>query len=190
MGSGLCFSIFSRGRRVFSALWRKSKNTDLTPLLFLVASSAFAGGPDVVVVTGPKGLVQPSGGAASTDSFTIANIGTSDANVNFARTGNFFSISPSGIVLAPGASQTITIRGTSQPGGVFDGSVTITGSGVPQNGITLRVRMMTGPVPSGTVDPQAQVGLVNIAGPPDQIHVSGVSFRNNGNVTMQGITVG
>jgi hypothetical protein len=160
--------------------------------LFLAAiafAEAAAAAPNVVVTAFPRGMVQVSGGAATNDSFTVANIGTTAAVIDFLRNGNFFSVSPSSLSLSPGASQSITIRGSSQPGGVFNGSITISGSGVPANGIVIPVRLMTGPIPAGTVDPQPSILRVDVAGPPGQAHSRDVSFHNGGNAAMQGIAV-
>src|SRR5438270_34195 len=152
--------------------------------------AALAAGPNVVVTAFPKGMVQVAGGAAASDSFTIANFGTADAVVTFSRSGNFFSIQQSGALLAPGASQAVTIRGTSQNGGApLNGTVTISGSGVPPNGISIPVRLMSGPIPAGTVDPQPLISTASVNGAPDQAHTGSVSFHNNGNATMQGIVV-
>jgi hypothetical protein len=166
------------------------KSASMLIVSFIFAAVAAAAGPNIVVTAFPKGLVQVSGGAAATDSFTIANTGTADASVSFGRSGNFFTVSPSSTIVPPGASQVVTIRGTSQAGGVFLGSVTINGNGLPPTGITIGVRLMSGPVPAGTVDPQPSVVRVDVAGPPDQVHPSGASFHNNGNAAMQGIAVG
>lgn len=156
----------------------------------IAVAEAVGAAPNVVVSAFPRGMVQIAGsGSTSSDTFTITNIGDATASVALVRSNIFFTISSSAATLAPGTSQTITIRGTSQPGGGYVGFVTMTGSGVPASGIVVNVRMMVGGIPAGTVDPQALISRLDISGPADQAHASAIAFRNNGNATMMGMAM-
>jgi hypothetical protein len=146
--------------------------------------------PNLVLIRSPRGMVEVSGGAIPSDSFTLANVGTSAASVTLQPSQNFFTVTPSSVAIPAGGNQIITIRGSLQPVGVYDGAASIAGSGVPQSGIAVNVRMMVGVPPAGTVDPQPSAFIVPVVGPPDQVHQSGIAFRNNGNATMQGLVVG
>src|SRR5579872_2851404 len=147
-------------------------------LSMIFVSSAFAA-PNVVVTSLPKGMVQTIGGAGASDSFTIANVGDASASLAFQPSGSFFTISASTIVLAPGATQTISIQGMSQSAqGISAGAVIVTGSGVPPAGIRVPVRLMAGPVPAGTVSALPQIGGLILYGAAGQ-HSGAISFRNN-----------
>ncbi|HUJ15306.1 MAG TPA: hypothetical protein VL284_16080 [Thermoanaerobaculia bacterium] len=156
-----------------------------------LAAPAVAAGPNIVVISLPQGMVQTIGGGGAADSFTIANVGDAPATVAFQQNGSFFTISASGAVVAPGATQTITIHGLTQNAqAISAGSVTITGSGAPLSGISVPVRLMAGPVPAGTVNMQSSVGGIILTGTASQQHAASVSFHNSGNVQMQGMAVG
>src|SRR5579872_1767668 len=155
------------------------------------AATAVFAGPNVVVISSPKGLVQTIGGAGAADSFTIANVGDANAVLTFQRSGSFFNISTFSLVLAPGATQTINIQGASQPSqGILVGSVTISGSGTPASGIDVPVRLMAGPVPAGTVNAQASIGGLILFGLANLQHSASIGFHNSGNAQMMGMAVG
>src|SRR5436190_18640294 len=83
-------------------------------LASIVVTGVAIAGPNVVVTAFPKGMVQTIGGNAVSDSFTIANVGDAEAAINLQRNATFFTVSPASALLPPGASQTITLRGTTQ----------------------------------------------------------------------------
>src|SRR5581483_5109913 len=169
-------------------------------VVFLFAAASFATGPNVVVTAAPKGMVQTSGGPGASDTFTIANTGDANAVLTFQRNGNFFTLGALSAALVPGATQTVAINGTTQSGqAILIGSVTISGSGVPQNGISLAVRLMVASLPSNNptlVAPEipggaaAQPGLVGFIIAAGNQPVSGAApFRNSGTGDVLGMAV-
>jgi hypothetical protein len=168
----------------------------------IFVAAADAAGPNVVVIVFPKGMVQTTGGAPASDSFTIANTGDANAALAFQGNATFFALSPTGAVLPPGGTQTVSIRGTTQSSqAILASSVTITGSGVPQNGISIAVRLMVAPKPAannfiiepdfpgGSAALQSALAGFIVPGPNQQIS-SAASFRNRGDAAMQGMAVG
>ena len=146
------------------------------------------GAARLAVAAAPAGFAQLAGTGGGTDSFTIANIGEGPSSVTLTSAGNFFSISPTSFTLDPGASQTITITGTAQPPGSYEGSVSITGAGA-EGELGVRVRMLAAAAPSGTVAPAPAVARVEVASSVGQNASGAVEFTNAGTAVLQGIAV-
>jgi hypothetical protein len=71
-----------------------------------------ADGVLLALVSQPQGMLQPSGSGGAIDSYTIANRGNVSASVALTQSGAFFTQSPSSFALAPGATQKVTLTGT------------------------------------------------------------------------------
>ncbi|MGZ5493901.1 MAG: hypothetical protein ACXW3E_10680, partial [Thermoanaerobaculia bacterium] len=89
--------------------------------------------------------------------------------------------------LQPGTSQSITITANSQPAGSYDGTIALSGNGVQQGGITVRVRLLVATAPTGSVNPRAAVPRVDLSAPIGQNPSGSVSITNSGSSTVQGI---
>jgi hypothetical protein len=149
---------------------------------------AAAAAPRVVVGSAPAGFVQLAGTGGGTDSFTISNIGDAAATLTLSPAGNFFTLSATAVTLPPNSGRTVIITGTPQAAGSYDGSVSISGTGVPAN-LSVRVRMLSAAPPAGSVTPQATTARVEVASAPGQNASGSVEFRNSGSATLQGIAV-
>ncbi|MGZ8833620.1 MAG: Ig-like domain-containing protein [Thermoanaerobaculia bacterium] len=144
-------------------------------------------GPRVVAASFPVGMIQASGESGATDSFFVANVGTDPTTVTATPSGGFFTIAPSSFTLQPGTSQSITITANSQPAGSYDGTIALSGNGVQQGGITVRVRLLVATAPTGSVNPRAAVPRVDLSAPAGQNPSGSVSITNSGSSTVQGI---
>jgi hypothetical protein len=144
-------------------------------------------GPRVVAASFPTGMIQANGESGATDSFFVANVGTDPTSVTATPSGSFFTIAPSSFTLQPGTSQAITITANAQPAGTYDGTITLSGNGVQQGGILLRVRLLVAAAPSGSVNPRAAVPRVDLSAPIGQNPSGSVSLTNSGSSTLQGI---
>ena len=153
-----------------------------------VCSSLRADAPQVVVTDPPNGMAQVVGGSFATDSFTLANAGPGDASISISIKNNFFSVSPSSFTLPEGQSQTVSIRSTTQNGGISDGTASIFIAGVAQP-LVLPIRLFAGSQPAGIVSPVPS-GAITVSGLPGQQHSGQINISNRGNVGMQGILVG
>lgn len=145
--------------------------------------------PRIVVSTLPKGILQAVGDSGASDRFPVANVGTGPASITLTQSGDFFTISPTSFTLAPGSSQTVTIRATAQPPGVYNGSVTVNGNGVPQGGIVVPVRLLVAAPPTAAVNAQPATGRVDVAAPVGQNPSSSIPFTNSGTGILQGIAL-
>ncbi len=70
--------------------------------------------------------------------YTLANVGGQSTTVSLTKQGQFFSQTPASFSLAAGASQTLEIRGQSQPVGTYEGASIPQGNGVP-SGLTIPI---------------------------------------------------
>ncbi|HET7706780.1 MAG TPA: hypothetical protein VFM36_11885 [Thermoanaerobaculia bacterium] len=145
-----------------------------------------SGGSLVVVSNPPRGFVQRAGEGGGSDSFTISNLGEGPANVTLMPSGNFFTISPTSFSIGGGASQVVTISGTPQPAGSYQGQVVVSGAGA---GETVRVLMLSATPPSGRVDPRPAEARSEVSSQQGQGASGSVVFTNHGSATLQGIAV-
>jgi hypothetical protein len=143
-----------------------------------------SGTASIVVGTLPAGMLQAVGGAATTDSFSVSNVGTGSATVTLTANGNFFSVSPSTFTLAPGTSQVVGIIASPQAAGTYDGSVSVSPSGA-----SVPVHLLVASPPTAPVIPQATTSRSDVSAPAGQNPTGSVSFKNNGTGTLTGIAV-
>ncbi|HVT05360.1 MAG TPA: hypothetical protein VHL58_18505 [Thermoanaerobaculia bacterium] len=147
-----------------------------------------ATGASVVIISQPAGMLQASGSGGATDSYVIANNGSIQSSVTLTQAGSFFTQSPTSFTLAPGAQQVVSITGTAQGSGAFDGRSNISGAGVP-SGLGVPVKLLSESPPTGTVIPVPSANRVDVSS-AQAINPSGfVTFKNNGASTLQGIAV-
>ncbi len=146
------------------------------------------GGSHVVVSNPPRGFVQRAGEGGGSDTFTLSNLGEGPASITLTASGNFFTVSPSTFSIAAGASQIITINGTPQPAGSYQGHVDVAGAGVP-GGTVVRVQMLAATPPSGRVDPRPTEARTEVSSQQGQGASGTVGFTNHGTATLQGIAV-
>ncbi|MGZ7041690.1 MAG: hypothetical protein ACXVH7_07865, partial [Thermoanaerobaculia bacterium] len=125
----------------------------------------------------------------ATDSFNVTNAGNASANVRINKTGNFFTAAPATFTLRAGETQVISIQASAQPAGTYDGSINVSGDGLPATGIDVRVRLFVAAAPTAPVNPQADSPRVEVSNPAGQNPSGFVSFTNTGAATVQGIAV-
>jgi len=130
--------------------------------------------------------MQQVGGTPESDSFILANGGTTAANVTLVANGNFFSVSPSAFMLSPGSNVTVTIQPTTTAGGFFSGNVGVFVAGVA-NPLVVPVRMFAGSQPAGVVSPRPADNTLILSGLTGTSHPGTWNISNVGNVTMQGM---
>jgi hypothetical protein len=154
----------------------------------LAMNAGAATSPSVAIIRFPTGIMQPVGAPAEEDSFVIVNAGPGDASLTLVTGRTFFDVSPSSFTLAAGASATVTIRPVTQQDGFSEGSISVFVSGVKKP-LIVPVRLFVGQQPVGTVTPLASTNLVIPSGLAGELHRSGVTITNRGNVTMQGMLI-
>ncbi len=142
------------------------------------------GGANIAVSSFPQGMVQVAGQGGGTDSFALRNIGSAAGSVTLSTSGNFFSITPASFNLAAGATQTITVTGSAQPAGFFEGSVSVSGTS-----ISIPIRLLSATPPSGKVTAAPTVARSDVSAPVGQNPSGSVSFTNSGSGVLQGIAV-
>ncbi|MCA1733616.1 MAG: hypothetical protein LC732_08435, partial [Acidobacteria bacterium] len=144
--------------------------------------------PEVVVTSIPEALVQlPDAGGASA-SFTLTNVGDSATTITLAREGDFFTIDPAVLELGAGASRQVPVTGVARGPGNYEGSVLVSGLGVPE-GLRVPVRMLvTAPPSSGEAEAQADENRVDVAAPAEQDLVeASIGFTNVGTGPLTGL---
>jgi hypothetical protein len=144
--------------------------------------------PSVVVTSLPSAMIQAPGAGGATTSYTLSNAGGTVTQVFLDQDKQFFTQSPVQFVLAPGASQVVTITGTAQSAGVLDGVSIPLGSGVAQ-GLRIPIRLLTAAAPTQPVSAQPAINRVDVAGDVETSPTGTVSFTNSGNGTLTGILV-
>lgn len=147
-----------------------------------------AAGSRVVISNPPRGFVQRAGEGGGSDSFTLSNLGEGPANITLMPSGNFFTVTPTTLSIGGGASQVITISGTPQPAGSYQGSVAVSGDGVA-GGTVVRVHMLSATPPAGKVDPRPTEARSEVSSQQGQGASGSVGFTNHGNAALQGIAV-
>ncbi len=142
--------------------------------------------PTVNVNAFPQPMLQASGSAGATTSYTLTNSGSTATNITLSQTGNFFTQSPASFTLAPGASQTITITGTAQAAGTYEGSSNPAGVGVPSD-LKVPVKLLSAAPPTGTVTADPGSTRVDVAAAPMSSPSGSVTFTNHGVSTLTGV---
>ncbi|HXI12429.1 MAG TPA: hypothetical protein VNM92_07265 [Thermoanaerobaculia bacterium] len=140
--------------------------------------------PAVIVAAFPLGMLQTPNAGGAADRFVLTNVGGAATTVSFSTTGaSFFTVTPSSLSIAPGASQTIILTGTAQGPGSYQGAVNVTGPGVPA-GLSIPVRLLVAAPPVGVVNPVPSTNRVDTT-----TRDGSLTFTNNGSATLQGILV-
>ncbi len=145
--------------------------------------------PSVVVSSFPTAMIQAQGTGGATTSYTLSNAGGASAQVQLSQDKNFFTQAPGFFVLAPGASQVVTITGVSQSAaGVLEGVSIPQGSGVAQ-GLQIPIKLLSASPPAQPVSAQPSNNRVDVAEDPGTSPTGTVSFTNSGNGTLTGVLV-
>lgn len=143
---------------------------------------------DVIITSVPAGMVQYANQSGATDALTLFNAGGSATTVTLTANGGFFTIAPAVVALPPGASALIGITSTATQPGLYDGTIQLSGAGIPQQFATVAVRLfISSAAPVGTVEPAGAVGRVEVSGPQEQNPSGSVPFTNGGTATVEGI---
>jgi hypothetical protein len=144
--------------------------------------------PNVSVSSFPSALLQAQNAGGATASYTLTNIGGASTTVFLSQSHNFFTQSPPSFSLGPGASQLVTITGTPQAAGEFEGLSIPSGSGVPA-GLQVPVRLLSAAPPAGTVTAKPAVTRIDVAADSSSSPSGSVNFTNNGNSALTGVLV-
>ena len=118
----------------------------------LAAGFAFVltAGAEVVVTTMPAGMLQAPNGAPPSDRFVVKNTaGASVAVTVVISRGNFFSVSPTSLVLQAGETQTIEIQAIAAPVVVNSGSISLLVPG--QREIAVPVKLLVTEPPASSI---------------------------------------
>lgn len=142
--------------------------------------------PSVAVSSFPSAIVQAQGSGGGTTRYVLTNAGGGSTSITLTQTGTFFTQSPSSFTLGPGASQTVTITGTAQAAGAFNGGSFPSGSGVP-SGLGIPINLLSTAPPSAPVSAAPTSNRVDLAGSAGTISTGSVSFTNSGAGTLTGI---
>jgi hypothetical protein len=128
----------------------------------------------------PQSMLQVAGSSGGSTSYTLTNSGGTATSITLTQNGSFFTQSPASFTLQPGGSQTVTIAGTAQAAGFYEGTSVPSGTGVPA-GFQIVVKLLSAAAPSGTVtaDPTANRIDVTAGG--------SVGFKNNGTARLTGV---
>lgn len=137
--------------------------------------------PVLNVTSFPNAMLQPAGSGGATTSYAITNSGSAAATVTLTQNGDFFTQTPASFSLAPGATTVVTITGTAQAAGSYEGASIINGS------IQVPVKLLSAAAPSGTVTAVAVAPRVDVSAPPSSAPSGTVQFTNTGNATLTGI---
>lgn len=160
----------------------------LSPNGFLIAiDNLQANGVQVSLVSQPRGMLQASGSGGATDSYTLANRGSIAANVTLGQEGSFFTQSPTSFSIPPGGTQAVTLTGTSQGPGSFNGVSIVNVSGGPA--IRVPVTLLSAVPPSTDSEPVPTTNRVDVVADLGQNPTGSVQFRNTGSSTIQAIAV-
>ncbi len=145
--------------------------------------------PSVVVNSLPAAMIQAQGSGGATTSYTLSNAGGATAQVFLDQDKQFFTQTPSSFVLAPGASQVVTVTGLVQSAaGVLDGVSIPLGSGVAE-GLRLPIRLLSAAPPAQPVSAHPAANRVDVADDAGGSPTGAVSFTNSGDGTLTGILV-
>ena len=137
--------------------------------------------PQVVPFGEPDPLLQPTGQGGATTAFGLANVGSEPTDVTLAPLGEFYEMDASQFRLEPGARRVVTITGKPQSAGAYNGSIGVTGAGVP-SGLSIPVRLLSANRPSSRPVPvPARKRIDTSDGTVD------VEIRNQGTGTVRGL---
>ncbi|HXH40174.1 MAG TPA: hypothetical protein VNN08_16210, partial [Thermoanaerobaculia bacterium] len=145
--------------------------------------------PSVVVSSFPSAMIQAQGSGGATTSYTLSNAGGASTQVQLSQDKNFFTQTPGNFVLAPGASQVVTITGVAQSNaGVLEGASTPSGNGVAQ-GLQVPIKLLSAAPPAQPVSALPANNRVDVAENAGTSPAGTVTFTNNGNGTLTGVLV-
>ncbi|MBI2214767.1 MAG: hypothetical protein HYU52_14065 [Acidobacteria bacterium] len=142
-------------------------------------------GPRIVIGEAPAPIIQNENVSGGTTSFVLKNAGDVTTTISLGTNGTFFSQSPSQFSLAPGASQRVTATGLSRAAGVYNGSSTPLGSGVP-SGATIPIQLLSAATAPPDVIAVPEANRVDVAGSGSSTSGS-IAFTNSGSASLQGI---
>lgn len=139
--------------------------------------------PLVVVTARPTGMIQRGNVIEKEDSLLLANFGDLATTVTLTRAGNFFELEQITFDIEPGGSVYIGIAPLPQPPGVYDGTISITGVGVPA-GLSLPVTLLSAGGAAGDVIAVPSSTRVDVSG---ELRGS-ITFNNIGTAPLVGVT--
>jgi hypothetical protein len=134
------------------------------------------------VASFPRGMVQATGQSGATDSFALTNFGGTAADITLSPSGNFFTVAPTNFTLAPGTTQIVTVTGTAQPAGFFEGSVTAAA-------VTVPIRLLSATPPGENAQVAASVSRSDVRSAAGQNPSGSVNFTNRGMRPLPAIAV-
>ena len=151
-------------------------------------SKFFFDPPYAVVVLGtpPDILVQTTGAAVDSVSYTLVNVGTLETEITLTQNGTFFAQSPMSVVLKEGSSQTITITSIAQPAGSYEGASVATGDGISGE-LSVPITLVSTGATSGTVIAEPVSPRLDISAERGTNPTGNVSFTNMGTATLMGV---
>jgi hypothetical protein len=144
--------------------------------------------PMVVVSSFPTAMLQQPGSGGATTRFTLTNAGGSPTTVTLSQSQNFFAQTPTSFTLNPGASQAVTITGTAQSNGAFEGVSIVSGNGVAA-GLQIPIKLLSTALPAGAVAARPMASRVDVATPAGASPTGTVIFTNSGEATLTGILI-
>lgn len=144
----------------------------------------------VLTITGnPTGMTQLANAGGGIDRVAVTNFGGAAANVTVALTGNFFTVSPMAFALPAGATQTVTLTGTPQAAGVYDGAIQFTDPTNSADTASVKVRLLSAAVSGTGGHASTTTPRVDLSAPAGTTASGSMSFRNDGSGVLQGIAV-
>jgi hypothetical protein len=144
--------------------------------------------PAVVVSALPAAMLQQPSSDGATTRFTLTNAGGSPTTVTLSQSQNFFAQAPASFTLNPGASQTVTVTGTAQSSGAFEGVSNVSGAGVAA-GLQIPIKLLSTAPPAGAVAARPMANRVDVAAPAGQSPTGTVIFANSGDAAVTGVLV-
>jgi len=144
--------------------------------------------PTVVVSSFPTAMLQQPGSGGATTRFTLTNAGGSPTTVTLSQSQNFFAQTPTSFTLNPGASQAVTITGTAQSNGAFEGVSIVSGNGVAA-GLQIPIKLLSTVPPAAAVAARPLANRVDVATPAGASPTGTVIFTNSGEATVTGILI-
>lgn len=142
---------------------------------------------EVVLTDTPNGMVQIDGEEVGEDSFSLTNFGDVATTLTFERGGDFFTVEPQSLALAPGQTRVVRLHSTPQPAGTYYGHVVVRGEGAADDLIAYVV-LLSSERPAGTVIAEPVTTRVEIVG-EGSTQVGVAQFRNAGTARLRGVVV-
>lgn len=158
--------------------------SDYAPAVPARTSPAGGATPNVVVFAFPSGTLVRGLGADRDDRYVLTNIGQAPSFITLSQSEPFFTQSPSSFTLPPGGSRTVTLRGTDQAPGVYEGTSTPSGAGVPA-GLTIPVSLLVVSLTPANVVAVPSATRIDLAADTNGT----VDFTNDGTDTLIGVLV-